>query len=142
MPLVQQLGQHAKCCGALLSRDCLNHGTNKFLWDRSQQGLKIRMRDRFPTECDRLVEQAQPIAHAALAGPGKRHQAPFLDHDSILLDHMAKPFDNLGSRNPPKVVMLAAGENRRWNFMNLGGSKNKYHMRWRLLQRLQQRVEG
>ena len=120
----------------------LNHGTNEFLWNRSQQGLQIRMHDRLAAERYRLVKQAQAIAHTALAGPGKSHQAPLLNHDLILIDHMAKPFDDLGSRNPPEVVMLAAGENRRRNLVNLGGGKNKYYMRRRLLQRLQQRVEG
>lgn len=133
MPLVQQLGQHTKRRGAFLSRDRLNHGTNELLWNRSQQGLQIRMHDRLAAERYRLVEQAQPIAHAAFAGPGKRHQAPFLDCNLVLIDHMAQPLDNLGSRNPAKVVMLTAGENRGRNLVNLGGGENKHHMRRRLL---------
>ena len=55
------------------------------------------MHDGLAAKRHALVEQTQSVAHTAFAGPGQRHQAPLLDHDLVLFDHMAKPLDDLGS---------------------------------------------
>lgn len=139
MSLVQQLSQDAERSGAFLCRNRLNHGANKLLWNGTQQGFQIRMYDRLAAERYGLVEQAQPVAHTAFAGPGERHQASFFEHDLVLIDHMSQPLDDFSPRNAPEVVMLAAGKNGRRNFMNLSGGKDEHDVRWRLFQRLQQR---
>ena len=44
-------------------------------------------------------------------------------------------------RDPVEIEALAAAHDRGQNFLWLGRRKNKFHMRRRLLQRLQKRVE-
>ena len=100
------------------------------------------MHDGLAAKRHSLVEQTQSVSHTAFAGPGQRHQTPLFDDDLVLFDHMTQPLDDLGSCNPAEVVMLAAGENRGRNFVDFGGREDKHDMRRRLLQRLQQRIEG
>ena len=45
-------------------------------------------------------------------------------------------------RDPAEIVMLAAGENRRRNFVDLGCRKDKHDMGGRLFQCFEQRIEG
>ena len=50
-------------------------------------------------------------------------------------------FGDERSRNPAQVETLAAGENRRQNFFRVGRCEHELHMRGRLFQSFQQRIE-
>ena len=45
-------------------------------------------------------------------------------------------------RNAVQIETLAAAENRRQHLLRLGRGEDEFHVRRRLLERLQQRVEG
>lgn len=48
---------------------------------------------------------------------------------------------DLGVGQAAEVVVLAARVNRLRNFVGVGGGENELHVRWRLLERLEQRIE-
>ena len=60
----------------------------------------------------------------------------------FLGDHAAQMLGNARRGDGFEIKSLATTLNGGWNFMRFGGAQNKFHMRWRLLHGLQQRVEG
>ena len=64
-----------------------------------------------------------------------------LERHALLLRDIFKPRRDDLARNPPEIEPLTPRQYRRRYFLELGRRKNEYHVRRRLLERLQKRVE-
>ena len=91
---------------------------------------------------DRLVEDRQAVAGRAFGGAGDGLERLFLDIDAFGLRNMGEMLGQLFGRNPAKVEPLAARQDGNRDLVHLGGGEQEFHMRRRLLERFQKRVEG
>ncbi len=97
--------------------------------------------DRVPGERNDLIELALRVAHAALAIASDELQRIVPDLNAFGIDD---PPELIGDRlraNRAELVDLRAGQHRLWNLLELGGRHHEDHVRRRLLDRFQQRVE-
>ena len=91
---------------------------------------------------DRLVEQRQPIAHRPVRGAGDDADRFIFRRDGFPLGDISEMRDKLLHVEPAQVEALAARKNRYRHLANFGGGEHETDMFGRLLERLQQRVEG
>jgi hypothetical protein len=91
---------------------------------------------------DRLVEQREAIAHRAVGCARDQHHGLGRDLDLLLRGDAVEMCLQHIRRHAAQVEALAAREHRDRHLAQLRGGKDELHMRRRLLQRLQQSVEG
>lgn len=101
---------------------------------------------------DRLVQQREPVAKASRGRGGERREGGGLDPGRRLLrgvdgvplavGDLGEPVRDLGIGEAPEVEALAAGEDRRRDLVPLRRRQDEDGVRRRLLERLQQRLEG
>ncbi len=107
MSSIQEVGQAGKSRRAVLGQNGSNEFLHQFLRDGSQQQFEIRVADGLAAVGNRLIQQAQGIAHTAFTGTGQGQEASFLQCQLILSCHVLKSLDNFGPGNPAEVVVLA-----------------------------------
>ena len=91
---------------------------------------------------DRLVEQRQRIAHRAFGGARDDAERFRLDLDAFFRRDVGQmPHQHVGL-DPAEVKTLAARQHRDRDFADFGGGEHEFGVLRRLLQRLQERVEG
>ena len=88
-----------------------------------------------------LVEQRLRIAHAALAFARQQKEGAVADLDLLRRDDLAQPLHHRAQRNAAEVVTLAARLDGGGQLVRIGGGADELHVRRRLFERLQQRVE-
>ena len=91
---------------------------------------------------NRLIQKRHRIAHRAFGGAGDQRQRIRRDLRAFGLSHPFKMRDHHLGFDPAQVEALAAAENGHRHFANLGRGEDEFHMRGRLFERLEQRVEG
>ncbi len=91
---------------------------------------------------DGLIERRQRIAHAALAGARQHRNGIGIGGDAFLLHDPFHALDQLREIDGPETELLAARDDRRRNLVRFGGAQEEHHPLGRLLQRLEQGVEG
>ena len=101
-----------------------------------------RIADHTGAAADALVENRERVAHAAVRSDGNQHRRVVVDLHVLPLADELEAFGDVLRRNTPEVKALAAGEDRRQQLVHLGRRQNEDHVRGRLLQRFQKRVEG
>ena len=111
---------------------------------QTEHGLDLRRRDpgAGAGERDRLIQQRQPVAHRTLGGAHDERERPRLDlHPFLRGDPFEMALQQL-ALDPPQIEALTAGEHRDRDLAHFGGGEDEDRLRRRLLQRLQQAVEG
>ena len=93
-------------------------------------------------EGDRLVEQRERIAHRALGSAGDQRQRLGLGVDPLAAADCRQVARQRVAVHPPQVEALAARQHRDRDLADLGRGEDELGVRRRLLERLQQRVEG
>ncbi len=89
-----------------------------------------------------MIQQAQGVPHGAAGLPGDQRQALLRDGHPLPPAEFDHVMHHLARLDAPQVVALAAGQNGDGDFVGFGGGEEKHHVGRRLLQRLEQRVEG
>src|SRR5207247_1939613 len=95
-----------------------------------------------PDEAEHLVEQRQRIAHAALRGSADDVERTGLDLEMLALADVEQACAHHLGRDALEVIALATREDGDGNFVRLRRGENELQVRRRLLQELQQRIEG
>ena len=90
----------------------------------------------------RLVEDRKGIAHAAIGLLGDEVQCLLLVGDALLAGHHLQVVHDFGHVHAVEVIDLATRDDGGQNLVLLGGGENENHIRWRLLQGLEKRVES
>src|SRR5437667_1143277 len=88
------------------------------------------------------VEDALRVAQRALRVPSDRLERGRLACQALLLADLRELSDDALVRDPPKVEALRAGHDGRWDLSRFGRRQHEDDVRRRLLERLEQRVEG
>jgi hypothetical protein len=90
----------------------------------------------------RLVEQAQRVAHAAGGGAGDQLHRRRIRRDLLGLQHARELAGHLLRRQRPQVELQAARQDGGWNLLRVGGRQQELDVRRGFFERLQQRVEA
>src|SRR5256884_6386052 len=91
---------------------------------------------------DQLIEQRDTVAHRAPRETRQQRQASWVDSDLLLIDDHRQPRRDRSRLDPTEVEPLAAGGDRQRDFVRFGRRQHKDDVWRRLLERLQQGVEG
>ena len=109
---------------------------------QTEHGKHIGLDDPVAAETDELVQGGLGIPHAAVGSAGDGQQSVRIDRHLLLLRDPGQMLDDQGCGNPPQIEALTAAEDRRQHLLGIRGREEELHVRWRLLERLEQRVEG
>jgi hypothetical protein len=109
--------------------------------DEAEHRRDVLGRNRVAGEGDHLVERALRVAHAALAGA--RHEADrrLGDLEAFRGGNRAQLLRNRARRDGAELEDLRTRQDGVGNLVELGRGHEEHDVRWRLLDRLQQRVE-
>ena len=95
-----------------------------------------------PAERNGLVEHRQGVAHAAVGFLCDQVERLVVGGDSLLRGDVFEVFHGVLDADAVEVVDLAAGEDRRDNLVFFGGRQDEDGVCGRLLERLEEGVEG
>ncbi|OPZ37164.1 MAG: hypothetical protein BWY96_01809 [Spirochaetes bacterium ADurb.BinA120] len=93
-------------------------------------------------EGEHLVQERLRVPHRAVGGAGYRIKGPLLHIEALDPGYMGKVCDDRVDRYLLEKIFLAARKNGVRDSVNLGSGEYEDHVGRRLLERLQQRVEG
>ena len=136
-----QPGQGLQCSGGLPLGDLLHQGGGLQVARQAQGGEHLRLADG-ARGVDALVQQGQGVPQAAVGQPGQQGGALRGESDALLLRHIAQPPGDVPGQNPLEGELLAPGFDGSRHLVQLGGGQNEHQVLGRLLQNLQQCVEG
>ena len=88
-----------------------------------------------------LIQQAHRVAHRPFRGPRDQRQRVFRDLRAFQPGHLLQMRNHHLRLDPAQIKPLTPGQHRHWHLADLGGRKQKLHVRGRLFQRLEQRIE-
>ena len=94
------------------------------------------------TEGRHLVEYRQSVAHTTVSLLGNDVQCLLLVGDAFFLGHHLQMVHDIGNSHTLKVVYLAPTDNRGQDLVLLGRGEDEDDMCWRLLQGLEEGIEG
>ena len=106
------------------------------------QSLGVGERGLGPYQRQQLVSQTQGISHAATRATRNLFDNAVLRVNPFTLEHRRQSCRNRGLRERRQLEHLHARQHRLQHLLRIGGREEKLHMRRRLFQRLEERVEG
>ena len=140
--IVNGLVDEAQAGRHLLIQDVIHHLPHHLGRDGAEEGLHLGQGDLLVGEGHQLVQQTLGVTEAAGGAAGDQLQSGRLNGDPFLLAD-APQFAQQGLESDAvEVEALAAGEDRGGDPVRLCGGQDKDDMGRRLLQSLQQGVEG
>jgi hypothetical protein len=127
--------------GDVLARDRLRDVELQVAADEAEHHADIRRRDGVAREREDLVERRQRVAHAAFGRPRDQRERRVVDRDLLVLRDGGKLIADRGKRQRLQLEHLRARPDRVGHLARLGRRHQELHVRRRLLDRLEQRVE-
>ncbi len=129
--------------GARIARDDrVGHRHDERPVGRAEDGTHRRRVGRTVHGGQHLLEQRLRVAQAALGLAGDQRDGLVGEGDLLACDGAAQLGDQGGEVDPAQVVALAARQHRGEDLVGIRGGEDELGVRRRLLQRLQQRIEG
>ena len=107
----------------------------------AEHGEHVGFLDFVAAKADELVERGFGVAHAAVRAARDGVERGFVNLHLFQFRDVREVFGDERGRNPAQVKPLAARENRRQDLLRVGRGEHEFHVRRRLFQRFQQRVE-
>ena len=120
----------------------LNHAGHIAGIKRTKQALGAGQGHRALAEHHELLEGGQSVSHAAIRASGDKVEGLRFESHVFFHTDSAKTGHNLLVRDTVEVEALAARVNGSRHLLRIGGAQDEYHVRWWLLEGLQQCVEG
>ncbi len=141
-PRARHLVDDPEAGGGVLRGDRGAHAEIEFVVHDLQERADLLNPDRAAAKRDDLVEDALRIAQRTVGPAGDQLERGVVDVDLLLLRDRGDGGDDLGRGDPPELEPLAAREDGRGDLVHLGRGEHEDDVRRRLLQGLQQGVEG
>ena len=91
---------------------------------------------------DRLVGEREPVAHRTARGARQQPQRTVVEGHAFGAEHLPQVLAHGGRCHRPQVELQAAAQHRRQHLLRVGGREHEFQIVRRLLERLQQRIEG
>ena len=144
---VVELGEPPERARQIALRNVLEQRQDPAAVGEPQHVLHLRRADRRlaigrAEQRDRLIEQGQPVAHRAFGGAHQQRQRARLDPHPLLGRDLGQMAAQALALDPPEIEALAAREHRDRDLAHLGGGEDEDGLRRRLLEGLEQAVEG
>ncbi|MDR9256640.1 hypothetical protein FEP14_03177 [Burkholderia multivorans] len=127
--------------GAAAGRERIEQPHHVSLVERAEHARHGRFGHFVGRIGDRLVGQRQRVAHAALRRTREQTQRLRLERDALFAENALEMRHDVPGRHLLQVELQAARQHRDGNLLRIGGREDELHMRRRLLERLQHRVE-
>ncbi len=108
----------------------------------AEQRLEHRLVDHPAAQHGRLVQQGQRVPERALGLPGHGVSGGLVELHALALGQLHQVLRHELARSPPEVEPLAPAHDGGRHLVGLGRAEQEAHPRWRLLEHLQQGVEG
>lgn len=89
-----------------------------------------------------MVKQAEAVAHRATRSPYHHVEGGLFNGNPFTLGKIGEMGGQFAARHPLQLVALAAGEDGHRHLVQLSGGEHEINMFRRLLQGLEQGVEG
>ena len=109
---------------------------------KAKHGAHLRHRGFPRPVADGLIEQRSCIARRTFSSTGDQRQRVFGNFSAFGLGDLAQQGEHVFGLDAAQIEPLAAGKHRHRHFADFGCGEDKFHMRGRLFQRFQQRIEG
>ena len=140
--LGQNLVQDQESRGIIPGHESVDQLEAVFVVQHVQVADHVFILDVGAAECHCLVEDGQGVAHGAV-GLGSNHVQGFVvDGHPLLAGDAPQVPHHVRNADPVEVVGLAAAQDGGQDLVLLGGGQDKDGVCRRLLQRLQERIEG
>ena len=108
----------------------------------AQHGAHRLGAELLAAERNRLVGEAQGVAHGALRRPAQGQQRRLLEADHLALEQGFQVAGDLLGGQRLEAELQTAGQHRHRQALGIGGGEQELNVRRRLFQGLQQRIEG
>lgn len=108
---------------------------------KAEHAQHVRLRDRVAAKCDELIEHGLGVTQAALCAARDGLGGCGLEREALVLRDEKQMLRDRRGRDALQIEPLAAAEDRRRHLLHVGRREEKFHMRRRFLERLEQRVE-
>ena len=102
----------------------------------------VRLDDGVAAKTNELIERALGVAHSAVRAARDGVERRLVNGHAFLACDLAQVIDDELDRNAAEIEPLAARENGGQHLLRLGRGEHELHMRRRLFERLEERVEG
>ena len=112
-----------------------------FLTASADHRVHLVRPDRPGSRSQELLQKRLAVPHAAGRTAGDQRERLGRDLRPLRLNDLRQPAGDRRGIHRLKIEPLAPGENRDRQLVGLGGAEHKLHVGWRLLERLEQRVE-
>ena len=122
--------------------DGIGNLLQQLLRDHSQQVAHLLFLHLLAAKRNRLVQQRLPVAQAPLGGARDGAQCPFSNENLLFARDQLQSLENLPEADGAEVEVLATGKDGPGHLVQLGRSQDEDHVRRRLFQGFQQRVES
>ncbi len=107
-----------------------------------QDAGDLRGGDAVAPKGHHLVQKSLRVPEAALRGPGHQAQPLGVDPPALLLGQLRQVRLDQPGGNPPEIVALAPGQDGHRHLVGMGGGQDEDCVGRRLLQSLEEGVEG
>ena len=119
----------------------LAQAENLALRGQAEHGEHVGFLDFVAAKADELVEGGFGVAHGAVRAAGDGVERRLVNFHLFLFRNVREVFDDERGGNPAQVKSLAARKDGRQNLLRVGRGEHEFHVRRRLFERLEQRVE-
>ena len=140
-PLTETLDEEQRPLSVALVHQ-VDHFEQEVLLDQSEHVERLLQGDGAPGICGQLIEDPDGVTEATPGRPGDDRERRLGHLDTLLPGDAGQHADHLHHGRPAEVEALAARQDRRRDLVRLGGGQDEHGVGRRLLEGLEQRVEG
>ena len=141
-PLAEQAGAQLGDGGAVPGMEGVEEVGEQFLSGQSQHFAGHGAGEVVAAQGQGLVQKGHAVAHAARGPARDEAHGAFLEGDVLLVQDLGKVLYEGVLAQMAEDEMLAAADDGDGELVRLGGGEDEDHARGRLLQRLEQGIEG
>ena len=114
---------------------------HRLLAGESEDIQHVALRDLVAAKRDQLIEHRFRVAQSAIRAARDRMRRRRLERDLLFSGDELQMLRDQVRRDAVQIETLAAAQDRRQDLLRLGRREDEFHVRRRLFERLEQRVE-
>ena len=140
-----ELGNFGNCieqAGDIAGLEPLQDALDEILVNRAQHRAHFCLIDLAAAVGNRLIQQRQAVAHAAIGGARQQPDGGGVMGNAFRIQNFLDLRTNLLQRQAFQVELQAARQHRHRQLLRIGGGEQEFDVRRRLFQCFQQRVEA
>ena len=128
--------------GSIAGKQGLREAKDRLARRESEDALDVGGADRRAAEGDDLIEHRLGVAHRPVGTAGNGGGGSRIEGDVLALRDVEQVIGDELRREPAEIEALATAQDRGGNLLRLGRGEEELHVLGRLLERLEQGIEG